>query len=89
MPWEDAMQPERGQHSSPSPFPDATRDAPASARDNLPDGAAAIEERLRRATLFDALVDATGLLAWTTTPQGKALEDSPTWRAFTGQAPDA
>ena len=35
---------------------------------------------------FRALVDASAQIVWTTGANGKAVEDSPSWRAFTGQA---
>jgi PAS domain S-box-containing protein len=34
---------------------------------------------------FRALVDASAQLVWTTDPSGAVIEDSPSWRAFTGQ----
>lgn len=34
---------------------------------------------------FRALVDATAQVIWTTDPAGRVVEDSPFWRAFTGQ----
>jgi hypothetical protein len=34
---------------------------------------------------FRSLVTATSIMVWTTTPEGAAREDSPSWRAFTGQ----
>ena len=34
---------------------------------------------------FEALVQATAQIVWSTTPAGEVVEDSPTWRAFTGQ----
>jgi PAS domain S-box-containing protein len=34
---------------------------------------------------FRSLVTATAQTIWTTTAEGKLLEDSPSWRAFTGQ----
>ncbi len=34
---------------------------------------------------FRSLVRATAQVVWTATPQGEIVEDSPTWRAFTGQ----
>lgn len=35
---------------------------------------------------FRSLVMATSQMVWTTSPDGRVLEDSPSWRAFTGQA---
>ncbi|MES1166196.1 MAG: PAS domain S-box protein [Verrucomicrobiota bacterium] len=35
---------------------------------------------------FRSLVEATSQMVWTTTPSGEAVEDSPSWRAFTGQS---
>ena len=45
-------------------------------------------ERLRRDSeqRFRALVEATSQIVWTTTPEGLIVEDSPSWRAFTGQS---
>jgi PAS domain S-box-containing protein len=37
---------------------------------------------------FRALVDASSQIVWTTDAQGSAVEDSPSWRAFTGQSYD-
>lgn len=37
---------------------------------------------------FEALVQACAQIVWTTTPSGEIVEDSPTWRAFTGQSYD-
>ncbi len=34
---------------------------------------------------FRSLVMATSQIVWTNTPDGRVLEDSPSWRAFTGQ----
>jgi PAS domain S-box-containing protein len=46
-------------------------------------------DRTRRAEeRFSSLVLATDQLVWSTDAQGRALEDLPLWRAFTGQAPD-
>ena len=35
---------------------------------------------------FRALVDASAQIVWTTDAAGRAVEDSPSWRAFTGQS---
>ena len=35
---------------------------------------------------FRTLAEATSQIVWTTHPDGKPLEDSPSWRAFTGQS---
>ncbi|PQO46916.1 PAS domain S-box protein [Blastopirellula marina] len=37
---------------------------------------------------FRALVKATATIVWTTAPNGQTVEDSPTWREFTGQTYD-
>ena len=42
----------------------------------------AVTETARR---FRALVEASAQMVWTTDAQGNILEDSPSWRAFTGQ----
>jgi PAS domain S-box-containing protein len=34
---------------------------------------------------FEALVQATAQIVWSTTAAGEVVEDSPTWRAYTGQ----
>jgi PAS domain S-box-containing protein len=34
---------------------------------------------------FQALVEASAQIVWTTDPKGAVVEDSPSWRAFTGQ----
>jgi PAS domain S-box-containing protein len=44
------------------------------------------ESALRvREQRFRSLVMATSQIVWTNTPDGRVLEDSPSWRAFTGQ----
>ena len=48
-------------------------------------GAAALARSERR---FRSLVEATSQMVWTTTPAGEVVEDSPSWRAFTGQSYD-
>jgi len=42
------------------------------------------ERRLERR--YRTLVEATGQVVWSTGPSGEMVEDSPSWRAFTGQA---
>jgi PAS domain S-box-containing protein len=37
---------------------------------------------------FRSLVTATSLMVWSTTPEGVAVKDSPSWRAVTGQTPE-
>jgi two-component system CheB/CheR fusion protein len=37
---------------------------------------------------FRALIDATAEMVWTTDPEGKVIDDSPSWREFTGQTVD-
>jgi PAS domain S-box-containing protein len=37
---------------------------------------------------FRALIDATAEIVWTTDPEGNVVEDSPSWREFTGQTLD-
>lgn len=47
------------------------------------------EAALRRSEeRYRALVQATSDIVWTTDPQGQVSEDSPSWRAFTGQTYD-
>ncbi len=47
------------------------------------------ENALRlREERFRSLVMATSQIVWTNTPDGRVLEDSPSWRAFTGQTYD-
>jgi PAS domain S-box-containing protein len=44
------------------------------------------ERRLQRSEeRYRALVTATAQMVWTTDPDGLVVEDSPSWRAFTGQ----
>ncbi|MEC4721705.1 PAS domain S-box protein [Noviherbaspirillum sp. CPCC 100848] len=45
-------------------------------------------QRMLRASeeRFRSLVMATSIMVWTTTADGLAIEDSPSWRAFTGQS---
>jgi PAS domain S-box-containing protein len=44
------------------------------------------EEALRESReRFRALVEATAQVVWAAAPNGEAVEDSPSWRAFTGQ----
>lgn len=38
---------------------------------------------------FQALVDATAQIVWSASPSGKFIEDSPSWRSFTGQPYEA
>jgi PAS domain S-box-containing protein len=45
----------------------------------------ALREREQR---FRSLVMATSQIVWSTAPDGRVLEDSPTWRAITGQSYD-
>lgn len=44
------------------------------------------EEQRRSEERFRSLVVATSQIVWTTSPDGLVLEDSPSWRAYTGQA---
>ncbi len=45
-----------------------------------------VEEALKRSEeRFRALVQASAQIVWATDPSGAAVEDSPSWRAFTGQ----
>ena len=47
------------------------------------------ESALRiREERFRSLVMATSQIVWSNTPDGRVLEDSPSWRAFTGQTYD-
>ncbi|QOL50755.1 PAS domain-containing sensor histidine kinase [Massilia litorea] len=49
----------------------------------------AAEQALReREQRFRSLVMATSQTVWSTTPDGRVLEDSPSWRAVTGQSYD-
>ncbi len=45
-------------------------------------------ERIHEEERFRALVEATSQLVWTRDRTGAAIEDSPSWRAFTGQTFD-
>jgi PAS domain S-box-containing protein len=45
----------------------------------------ALREREQR---FRSLAMATSQIVWTNTPDGRVLEDSPSWRAYTGQSYD-
>ena len=48
------------------------------------------EQALRESELrFRALIEASAQIVWTTDAAGRVSEDSPSWRAFTGQAVDA
>ncbi|SDL91395.1 PAS domain S-box-containing protein [Catalinimonas alkaloidigena] len=48
------------------------------------------EEAIRTSEArFRALVDAAAQIVWTTGAQGDVVEDSPSWRAFTGQSYEA
>jgi PAS domain S-box-containing protein len=38
---------------------------------------------------FRTFVEATNTIVWTADPEGKPNADSPSWRAFTGQSPEA
>ncbi len=47
---------------------------------------ASVHEATRRAEQrFRSLVEATSQIVWTTNAEGRQVEDSPSWRAFTGQ----
>ncbi|MBX5458583.1 MAG: PAS domain S-box protein [Thermogemmatispora sp.] len=53
----------------------------------LPGEAAGIEERLRRSEeRYRSLVAATAQIVWVANAQGLVEEDSPSWRAYTGQS---
>jgi PAS domain-containing protein len=44
------------------------------------------EDSLRQSEArFHALIDASAQIVWTSNAQGEMVEDSPSWRAFTGQ----
>jgi PAS domain S-box-containing protein len=45
----------------------------------------AFASRAAQELRFRSLVTATAQMIWTTSPQGEVVEDSPSWRAFTGQ----
>jgi len=51
-----------------------------------------VEERTRELerakARLEALITASAQMVWTTTPDGNVVEDSPSWRAFTGQTYD-
>ena len=42
-------------------------------------------DQQRNKQQYRALVDASAQIVWTTNPEGKVVEDSPSWRRFTGQ----
>lgn len=44
-----------------------------------------VEEQHQSETRFRSLIIATSQIVWTTSPDGRVLEDSPSWRAYTGQ----
>ena len=44
------------------------------------------EKRQREGDRYRSLVLASAQIVWTTTPEGRVTEDSPSWSAFTGQA---
>ncbi|MBX5450304.1 PAS domain S-box protein [Thermogemmatispora sp.] len=53
----------------------------------LPGGPAEIAERLRRSEeRYRSLVTATAQIVWVASAQGLVEEDSPSWRAYTGQS---
>lgn len=43
------------------------------------------EEQRQSEARFRSLTTATSQIVWTTSPNGQVLEDSPSWRAYTGQ----
>ncbi|MCP3136037.1 GAF domain-containing protein [Pyxidicoccus xibeiensis] len=49
------------------------------------DNARLFQEARRMEERFRSLVNATSQTVWVTRPDGAVVEDSPTWRAFTGQ----
>ncbi len=55
------------------------------ARQTVEDAAAALARSERR---FRSLVEAASQMVWTTTAAGEVVEDSPSWRRFTGQTYD-
>ncbi len=47
------------------------------------------EEELRRSVeRFRSFTEATSQIVWQTDPDGKVIEDLPSWRAYTGQTPE-
>lgn len=65
---------------------DRAREALRAAHDRLEERVAAGSAELRRSEeRYRALVEASAQLVWTTDPEGRVTEDSPSWRAFTGQ----
>jgi PAS domain S-box-containing protein len=48
----------------------------------------AVKALARSERRFRSLVEATSQMVWTATPAGEVVQDSPSWRAFTGQSYD-
>ncbi len=56
--------------------------------EDITDSVAAETALREREERFRSLVMATSQIIWTNTPDGRVLDDSPSWRAFTGQSYD-
>ncbi|RAQ96969.1 sensor histidine kinase [Thermogemmatispora tikiterensis] len=70
-----------------STFPELPPAPSGEAFPPLPGEAAGIEERLRRSEeRYRSLVAATAQIVWVASAQGLVEEDSPSWRAYTGQS---
>ena len=58
----------------------------------VPTSKARVAERTRELerakARLEALIKASAQIFWTTSPDGQVMDDSPTWRAFTGQSYD-
>ena len=66
--------------------PSGTTPAPGTADPaRLPEPSAVAEALRRSEQRYRSLVAATALIVWTTDAEGAIVEDSPTWRATTGQ----
>lgn len=47
-----------------------------------------VTELIQSQQRFRSLIDASAQIVWVTNPEGEVVEDSPSWRAFTGQTYD-
>jgi PAS domain S-box-containing protein len=63
---------------------EALRDLTSELERRVSEHTTALRDREER---YRALVEASGHIVWTTDAEGRVVEDSPSWREFTGQSP--
>ena len=62
---------------------EALRDLTGELERRVSEGTSALRDREER---YRALVEASGHIVWTTDAEGRVVDDSPSWREFTGQS---